>query len=208
MNFTFPTMRTVRLDHINIRNETHGDKPVTAVDLRFIVAGSNDLLALFAPGLQQALCFNQAAEQGQQDIGDVPTVLPNLRFPKMAPLVWTDEIATARVEIDYGTGGPSNIILNPCKVNNFKAELKEGGSTEISFRVQTSNVTPEVIGALTGKLKCETQITLTLPEVAKGTIDGSTAAFQKDYPDAKPTGTGEPDATDLFVAQNAGVPLQ
>lgn len=112
------------------------------------------------------------------------------------------------MEIDYGTGGPSNILLNPCKVNQFKAELKEGGSTEVSFRVQTSNIPDGAMEALTKLLKSETQIMLTLPEVAKGTIDGSTEAFKRDFPDAKPEGAGQPDATDLFVAQNAGTPLQ
>ena len=53
-----------------------------------ILAGGNDLLGLFAAGLQDALCFNQAAEQGQATLGDLPAVLPNLRFPKLAPLVW------------------------------------------------------------------------------------------------------------------------
>ena len=177
---------------------------MTAVDLRFILAGGNDLLGLFAAGLQDALCFNQAAEQGQATLGDLPAVLPNLRFPKLAPLVWQDEIATARVEIDYGTGGPSNIVLNPCKVNNFKAELKEGGSAEVSFRVQTSAIPDGAMEALTKLLKCETQITLKLPEVAKGTIEGTTEAFKRDFPDATPTGdaAGQPDATDLFVAAN------
>lgn len=200
MNFALPTFTTVKVDHVNVRPEKHGDKSVTAVDVRFVLTGENrKVLALLNPGLCDHLYYDADRESGQEEVEDLEPSVPNLRFPKLkSPFKWEDEITGARVEIDFGLGGESNIVFTPAKVNDFKADCMEGGTTELTFRVQCSVLPDGVLDKLGKLLNCETKITVVPPEAGKGNvIDGSLAAFEKDYPDAPK----QPDATDLFVAQ-------
>jgi hypothetical protein len=62
----------------------------------------------------------------------------------------------------------------------------EGGSIKLSFRIGSNDVDDEEIGILCGKLGSEITFTLIAPEVKEEppVIDGTTAAFERDHPDA------------------------
>jgi hypothetical protein len=200
MNFALATFTTVKVDHVNVRPEKHGDKSVTAVDVRFLLTGENRaVLALLDDKLCSTLYWDADAEAGQEALPDVEASLPNLRFARLkGPLKWEEEITSARVEIDFGMGGESNIVLTPAKVNDFKADCQEGGTTELSFRVQCSSLPEGTLDKLGKLLNCETKITVKPPEVSKGAvIDGSVAGFEADYPNMPK----KPDATDIFAGQ-------
>jgi len=89
-----------------------------------------------------------------------------------------------RVVIDYGLGDElSNIVLADCKVNQFRVECMEGGTVEITFRVQTSNFPSGALDKLAGKLDQETKITIDGPSVQP---------LQDTLPESKPKGRAKP----------------
>lgn len=141
MKFEFPRLQKAKLSSVNVRSEKHGPELVPAVDIKIVVDASNDILGKFHPDLKAALYFR--AEQdaaGQADLIGVEPVtnLPNLRFPKLdSPLKWDHTGAGYRLDIDFGLGGSSNLCMFGCEINNFGFACKEGGTVEVSFRVQS-----------------------------------------------------------------------
>lgn len=163
--FTFDTPTAVKLGHVNLRAEKHGEQSAPAIDVKFVRQAANDALAMLHPGLKDALYFRDEQTEAQGQIDGVPEIAPNLRFPKLGSLAWDLEMTGCSVVVDYGLGEGSNISLSDCKVNNFRIEMSEGGTTDITFRVQTSNFPSGALDKLAGKLGQETQITLWAPIV-------------------------------------------
>lgn len=156
MPYAFPTPTTVKLAHINMRLEKHGDESVTALDLKFIRTAANSELSMFHPKLQAMLYWRSKATTDQRDIEGVEQILPDLRFPLLGTLVW-DLDFTARIAIQTGTG---ELVLNPVKVNAFRIDPLQGGSVEITFRVQGSEYPNGALDALGRMLDGDVQITL------------------------------------------------
>lgn len=156
MPFAFPTPTTVKLAHINMRLEKHGDDSVTALDLKFIRTAPNSELKLLHPKLQAMLYWRSKMTNDQRDIEGVEQILPDLRFPELGTLAWDLEM-TARITIETGTG---SIVFNPVKVNQFRIDPLQGGSVETTFRVQTSEIPAGALDALSRMLDSDVQITL------------------------------------------------
>lgn len=205
MTFQFSQPTTVKLMHVNLRDEKHGDEPAAAIDVKFKRESGNDILDLFHPKLLEALYYRDATTEAQSEVPGVARILPNKLFTRMDPISWSLDITGATVVIDFGLGGESNITLHDCKVNSFLIDPKEGGTVEVSFRVQTSKIPDGALDKLAKKLKCETQITIAVPDVKPGpqqqAIDGTAANFEaetkgrkgrKGKDDADPSGGGEP----------------
>jgi hypothetical protein len=217
MNFAFPNPTTVTLQHLNVRNEKHGDEDATALDLKFSRTAGNDCLDAFHPDLMVALYFRAKEADDQAEIEGVPKVMTNLRFPRMAPLGWALDLTGCTVVVEYGIDEASSITLNDCKVNKFKIEPAEGGSVTVAFRVQTSSIPDGALDKLSKLLNSETSITLELPEPGtedkgkQGVIDGTTghpgvASLEQARKSKKPADDRE--AGDIFAdvhgAESAG----
>lgn len=157
MPFAFPTPTTVKLAHMNVRIEKHGDDNETALDLKFTRTATNSDLSMLHPKLQTMLYWRSKATTDQRDIEGVEQILPDLRFPSLAmPLSWDLEI-TARVAIETGTG---QIVLNPVKVNQLRIDAHQGGSVDYTFRVQSSNIPDGALDTLGRMLDSDVTITL------------------------------------------------
>lgn len=169
MKFAFPYLTKAKLSSVNVRSEKHGPELVPAVDLKIVVDASNNILSKFHPELKEALYFNAQQEeeaQGELDGAEPVTNLPNLRFPKLdAPLKWDHLGAGYRLDIDFGLGGSSNLVMFGCEINNIGFSCKEGGTVKVSFRVQISNVEEGTIGKLATLCQHEISIVLTPPAV-------------------------------------------
>jgi hypothetical protein len=164
--FSFDKPTPVTLAHVNLREERHGDESAPAIDVKFVRTHGNSQLALLHPDLCKSLYHRADATDAQADITGVEPVAPNLRFPKLQPFAWDLEMTGCSVVIDYGVGDAlSNVELRDCKVNGFRVDCSEGGTTAITFRVQTSNFPAGALDKLAGKLGQETAITLWAPEV-------------------------------------------
>jgi len=142
--FEFREPTDVTLTHVQFRKENHGPDLVQACDLNMAVDVPNTLLDKIAPGLRQALYWNAAAEQGQDQLEGVDDVLPNLRFPrlnggKFALDEKKNKLAGFELLIEYGLGDEqSNMVFDCCKVVDRKIVTKEGGTVRLSWQVQYS----------------------------------------------------------------------
>lgn len=172
--FTIDTKAKAKLSSVNVRSELHGKDHVTAVDLKFTMDASNDVLSAFHPMLRSFLYAKSEASSSdtQQSIDGVAPVsdLPNLRFPKLSPLAWDTEQTGMGLTIDYGLGGASNLELSDCTANAFKIAPKEGGTCEVSFRIQRSDLDEKTLGKLATLVQHDVEITLAAPEVTQEDI--------------------------------------
>lgn len=168
MKFEFPYLTKAKLSSVNVRSEKHGPELVPAVDLKIVVDSSNDILAKFHPDLKEALYFKAQQEEEQDQLEGIEPVtnLPNLKFPKLdGPLKWDHVGAGYRLDIDFGLGGSSNLVMFGCEVNNIAFACKEGGTVEVAFRVQVSDIEERILGKLAGLVQHEISIILTPPAV-------------------------------------------
>lgn len=148
------------LQHINIRDEKHGEENVLAVDIKFAGDFDGDILAEFGPELRAS--FYKKAEGG--DLADQASTVPTaLRFPKMIqPLKFSDEIIGAAVTVAYGIG---DIVLETCDINNFRVECKDGGTVRVTYRVQ-AKPTGEQLAKLSQMLGSNVDVSIDPPEAA------------------------------------------
>lgn len=152
MAFELPETTQVKLTHVNVRRELHGEEHVPAMDLSMRLEGSNDLLNLLDPAIRTALFWNAAAEKGQESIPEVLAILPKLNNQKFS---WAkgERHKGYRLVLDYGLGDErSNVDLDDCTVTNWRFETKEGGTVVLEWVVQYAGerLTSEVRGKLTG----------------------------------------------------------
>lgn len=170
MTFEIETHTTVRLSNINPRMEKHGPESVPAVDMNFVMDAPNDVLSYFDGGLLGALYTARTeAQPKQEEIDGLESVsnLPNLRFPKMAPIKWDCRGAGYTLDIDYGLGAAAgcNIQLDACEVGKFVIDCKEGGTVELKFQVQVSTgLTERIIGKLSMMIGQNISIMLLAPK--------------------------------------------
>jgi hypothetical protein len=176
MTFELTTATPVKLQHVNLRPEKHGDESVRAIDVKFALQKGNEVLDLFHPKLRAALYWNQKEqEQRQERVVGVAAALPDLIFSELEPVKWDLELVGAKVVIDYGLGpeAGSSIELCDCKVNAFVFECHQGGTVDVTFRVQTSNFPDGALDKLSKKLNQETAIQVLPGEPARAAIDGT-----------------------------------
>lgn len=170
MAFELLQLTKCKLSSVNVRSEKHGPELVPAVDLKLSIDASNDILDKFHPDLKQSLFFKALEDdgaQGELDGVDPVTTLPNLRFSRLeGPLKWNATGAGYALMIDYGLGGSSNLDLYGCEINNFSFSPKEGGTVEVKFRVQISEIEEHIIGKLATLCEHDVHITLTAPSAA------------------------------------------
>lgn len=173
MNFTLPTFTSVLIRSINIRAEMNGKEPKPAVDIGMRLVGSNRLLDMFDLGLRPAFYRPATVDEGKQselEGVDPATDTPELRTTSLEmPVALIREYLGRDVVIDYGLGGKHNISLSTCDVNAFKANMKEGGTVEIDFRVQVSDVNEKALGKLGGLVKHDVLVTIMSSPEADGT---------------------------------------
>jgi len=163
----------MHLGNVNTRKELHGEDHVQAVDLSFKCDFPNTILdEILAPGLREALYYNAAAQEGQMDIAEVDSTLPNLRFPKLNGQRFVfggkDKLTGYVLCMEYGLGDNiSNIELELCKIGGRVVETKEGGTVTVHFRV--SNASDRLDKDTCGKLVLlggdEVTMTLRAPAV-------------------------------------------
>jgi hypothetical protein len=162
--------QAAKIKHINGREEKNVEEKNVeeknveeiAFDLKITVEMHNKALNMLEAGLVDAF-YAIDPENAQPDMIDATENNKTmLKFPKLAPLAFNHEMSDCTIVIDYGIGGDSNIVLEECKVNDFKLVLKEGGSVAITFRV-ISHPTEEDIGKLYSLLKTDIKMNLEPP---------------------------------------------
>lgn len=190
--FELKTPTTVRLVHLTCRVESAGKKKdVPAITLKLKLEGvPNEMLDLLSPTIRAT---TYAPVEGQEQLPGMPIATPILRskdLKRWAP----EEIALHgwKVLIEHGIDEADPIRMDKAKVDGFVCDLHEGGRVDIEFRVSTSDIDSEGVGILWAQQKQRFPVTILAPELpadggteATGAeIDGTTAAFRRDHPDA------------------------
>lgn len=124
----------VKLVNINVRNEMHGDEHCLAVDLSLTARLSNNELVQFSPTLKSSLYTRN--ETAQQELIDDANHLPLLKNPQMGSIKWDAKFDHARSVVHHGIDEKSDIIFADSKLNKFVILAHEGGTFDLSWRVQ------------------------------------------------------------------------
>lgn len=198
MAFEIEDFTPVKITSVNPRSERHGPEELhPAVDLHIsLTTGNNILTALDGKLLDALYTKNANADQGgQQNLEGVEEVsnLPNLKFPLMGALKWKKDLIGYTLTVQHGVG--SDIVLKGCKVNNFTIDPKEGGSVDLKFRVQSSDVDERTLGKLGLLVQNEVDVMLLAPEAKQDgqqdienplpyTLDDSDKQVENPFPSA------------------------
>lgn len=198
MAFEIEDFTPVKITSVNPRSERHGPEELhPAVDLHIsLTTGNNILTALDGKLLDALYTKNANADQGgQQSLDGVEEVsnLPNLKFPLMGALKWKKDLVGYTLTVQHGVG--SDIVLKGCKVNNFTIDPKEGGSVDLKFRVQSSDVDERTLGKLGLLVQNEVDVMLLAPEAKQDgqqdiesplpyTLDESDKQVENPFPSA------------------------
>ncbi|WP_313632502.1 hypothetical protein [Massilia timonae] len=149
-----------KLTSVNPRAELHGDQPKPACDLMIEVACASSVLNDFHPDLRAMLYKkDENPDLVEQLEGDSMTAL---RLPKLGPMKWDQECTGYSVEVDYGMGGDSNIVLGDVKVDKFKFTAQEGGTVTVQCRI-IAHPDEKVIGPLCNFIQRDIILSITPP---------------------------------------------
>jgi hypothetical protein len=150
-----------KLVHINGREEKNVEE--IAFDLKVHTEMHNTCLNMFHDHLLDAF-YKVDPEAKQQDMIDKQEHHKSaLKFLKLSPIAWGHEMVECGVRIGYGIGGDSDILLESCKVKDFKFVMKEGGTVELTFRIVT-HPNEDDIGKLYSLLKKEITLSINPPK--------------------------------------------
>lgn len=170
--FELTSLTECKCNHVNIREENHGDEKVLAVDLSFSKEGGNELLDLFGPEWRTGLYWNRDAASGQEPLPEMLAVLPNLRMPGLPERMHVggqDKHGDYRLIVDHGLGD-RNLDLTECVVGKKWVECKEGGTVTIGWRVSYAGEALQDVttrGVLVGMKGQSAFIQLNAPAVLK-----------------------------------------
>lgn len=162
MKISFVDLKCM-LANINARSELHGEERAPAGDLKFEASLPNDVLSQLHPSLKSALYHfdeTRGADLADQGSQRQPGFLPHLRFTSLGgPLKWDGEMASAEVLIKV-PGSRTEIALKEVKVNNLQVTPKDGGTVDLSFRVQ-AHPDEKQFGKLSTLVQAEVEVTVT-----------------------------------------------
>ncbi|MFG0231789.1 hypothetical protein [Achromobacter sp. 413638] len=163
------TEQTATLAHINVRTERHGEEPAGAADLKISFTDGNGVLSEFHPVLRSFLYKQEESpDQAEMPVGEALTVR---RFGDLIEkLRLKHELVGAKVLIGFGLGGASDIELDPADVDGFAAEIMEGGSVIITFRVKC-HPSGEQVKKLYEVLGNQITITITPAQEKQGSLE-------------------------------------
>jgi hypothetical protein len=155
--------QNAKLTAVNPRAEIHGEERKPAVDLKFEIKTSNDILSEFDPSLKHSLYRKPDANDTQQQLIDEPGHFPVFRFPLMGTIKWGKEFAGYDTRIHWGVSGKDDIILGDCQVDGFRFECQDGGTVVTGFRV-IAHADEHAMGKLCGLVQQDVEMSLIPPE--------------------------------------------
>ena len=232
--FEINEVTEARLASITNRVEKHGDDEVPAVSLGIEITTGNTFLDSLDVHLKPAL---YTPKDDEPTLPHVEIAMPLLRCATIDRVTLDRSFEGWTLSIDDTVDTADRMTFGGCKVDKFTVEPKQGGTVVLRFRVGTSDVDAERLGALAMHNGQSIWILLNAPEPQGELIDGTTQAFERDHPplfddspddDADGEGSdldaGQPDpepvparrtrtkrgrdATEAFLASQAGEPLQ
>ena len=163
----FGLKQQVKLASVNARAEIHGDERKSAFDLKFDASVPSADLIEFHPSLRAFLYKEATSPDLASQGGDDKET--ELRFPLLGDLKWDWEGTGYHLEVEYGTGGKSNIKLGDVKIDKFKISPQNGGTVLIEFRAIVHPESKDV-GKLCEMIQTDIGIHLISPEEADSKV--------------------------------------
>lgn len=155
-----------KLASVTARSELHGEERKAASDLKIEASMPNDFLSQLHPSLKSALyAFDDARPKDLADQGQAREAghLPHLKFALLeGPLKWSEEMESATVSLKL-PGSKSEVVLEEVKVNGIAFTPKDGGTIELSIRVQ-AHPDKKQFGELASMVQGEVEFTITPEE--------------------------------------------
>jgi hypothetical protein len=177
MNFQITPDAEVRLAHLNVRTERHGDKDRTAIDLKLEWLTRNSVLVQFDPALLGVL----------YDV-DVKPALPEIerefttrRMSSLAPLHWIAESPNRCLTIRHGIDGTTDLHVHDAVADHFQITAQDEGIVLITLRVRALCEDERVLGKLPGLLNRLLPMSLvgTVTPVAEDSSEATVWPFPK-----------------------------
>ena len=197
-----------RLASINRRVEKHGDEYCPAVSLGIEITTGNQILDLLDASLRRTL---YRATDNQPMLPGVEVSTPLLNCDVIDRVVLEKKFEGWNLSVDDSIDADNPMCLGGCKVDKFSIEPQQGGTVVLRFRVGTSDVDAEKLGALAMHNGQSIWILLTAPEDkpdeknSGGAIDGSVESFEKDHPGLfPPPGDDETDGEGSEIDSGLG----
>jgi hypothetical protein len=147
----------VKILHLNVRSEMHGDEEKTAIDIRLGFDVPNTYLETLGPGLRDALYD----EPGDPDLlGKDDEHRTHVRYPQLGTLKWAGEYASVGLHLHLGNGrGKGDMLFVESKFGRLTVTPKEGGTCACVARAQVLP-TPEETAKLVSLLRHQVPATV------------------------------------------------
>jgi hypothetical protein len=151
------THHPVKILHLNVRSELHGDEEKTAVDIKLGFDVPNSALDSLGDGLRDAL---YEAPDDPDLLGPDAEHLTHVRYPQLGTLKWSGEFASVGLHLHLGNGrGKGDLKFAETKFGRLTVTAKEGGTCACMARAQVLP-TPDETAKLVGLLKHEVPATI------------------------------------------------
>ncbi|TCK38003.1 hypothetical protein B0G84_3306 [Paraburkholderia sp. BL8N3] len=158
----------VKIAHLNVRSELHGDDEVLAIDLRLECDLPNVRLDQLAPHLRASL---YTTDDERPDLIDTNGEhLPHLRYPALGALAWDADIQPVRLSLHLGGKPKDDLLLSEARLNKIRLAPREGGTFGYICRIQT-HPTEDEAAKLMMLLRHSVKATLDVADAAK--VDGA-----------------------------------
>jgi hypothetical protein len=202
MPFELESMTKVKVLDVRVlaaKDRKPDDPPGAQLLLQATLA--SDVLAMF-DGFLPSMLFRKAEGSKQGKIEGLEGSELTSIGDHVKRLRWDYEQTGCTIEIDHGTGGKRNVILQDCKVHRVSIAPREGGSVVVQWTVDATALSDGTWAKLPGMKATDIQMTMLGPEPsAQGDLHEER---EKAAPAAKQAKAGKGlTATDAFVDQHA-----
>jgi hypothetical protein len=124
------TKHLVRVAHLNVRTEFHGEDEVTMVDLTLIAEVANFELDKLSPTLRESLFDGDPDMLGADEN---PLVHP--KNPELGALRWKAEFDLVVLRLHAGAKAKDDIVFGDAKIKKIGFEPEEGGTCKTVYQI-------------------------------------------------------------------------
>jgi len=150
------TRHPMKIAHLNLRTEIHGDEEVSCVDITLKFHVPNSALNDLAAGLRETVY-----SVGTDDLlGPDADHLTHVKYPQLGTLNWAGMYSGVALHVHSGNGkAKDDLTFSKAVWSRLKTKPLEGGTCECSARAQVQPTTDEA-AKLFGLLQHEVPVSL------------------------------------------------
>jgi hypothetical protein len=162
------TRHPMKITHLNVRSEMHGDAEVLCVDIKLKFDVPNTVLDDLATGLRET--FYEPSNDPDL-LGPDAEHLTHVRFPQLGTVHWSGDLAGVGVHMHAGNGkAKGDLIFPDAGFVNISVKPLEGGTCTCIAQAQVKP-SPEEAGKLSALLKHEVPVSLDMSNATDGDSD-------------------------------------